>query len=128
MAKANAGAKRSRKPLVWRHGEVKSPPFSPAAKREAGVLLRLLQEGEKLEMPLAKPLPQIGPRCGELRIRDRNHNWRIIYHIEPDAVVILDVFAKKSQRIPQEVIERCKKRLRQYRADVRQSTKNKPGK
>jgi hypothetical protein len=29
------------KPLVWLHGEVKTPPFTPAARLEAGTLLRL---------------------------------------------------------------------------------------
>lgn len=35
------------KPLVWLHGEVKSPPFSPAARLEAGVLLRRLRAYDK---------------------------------------------------------------------------------
>jgi hypothetical protein len=30
------------KPLVWLHGEVKTPPFSKEARVEAGVLLRRL--------------------------------------------------------------------------------------
>lgn len=34
------------KPLVWLSGEVKTPPFSPAARLEAGFLLRKLQRGE----------------------------------------------------------------------------------
>lgn len=36
------------KPLVWLHGEVKTPPFTQEARIEAGVLLRQLQEGELL--------------------------------------------------------------------------------
>jgi len=32
----------SDKPLVWLHGEIKTPPFSRAARIEAGYLLRLL--------------------------------------------------------------------------------------
>ena len=28
------------KPLVWLHGEVRSPPFSVGARIEAGLLLR----------------------------------------------------------------------------------------
>jgi hypothetical protein len=39
------------KPLVWLHGEVKTPPFSADARIEAGVLLRRLQRGEKLSLP-----------------------------------------------------------------------------
>jgi hypothetical protein len=30
------------KPLVWLHGEVKTPPFSKTARLEAGYLLRAL--------------------------------------------------------------------------------------
>jgi len=33
----------SDKPLVWLHGEINTPPFSRAARIEAGYLLRLLQ-------------------------------------------------------------------------------------
>ena len=38
------------KPLIWLHGEIKTPPFSSAARIEAGFLFRLLQMGEKLNM------------------------------------------------------------------------------
>ncbi len=58
------------RPLVWLHGEVKTPPFSPTARIEAGVLLRRLQRGEFLPMPHSRPMPVIGPRCHELRIND----------------------------------------------------------
>lgn len=34
------------KPLLWLHGEVKTPPFSLEARIEAGILLRRLQQGE----------------------------------------------------------------------------------
>jgi hypothetical protein len=64
----------SRKPLVWLHGEVKSPPFTLEGRQEAGMLLRLLQEGERLGMPQAEPLPDVGPRCGALRVRDAANN------------------------------------------------------
>ncbi|MGH7236408.1 MAG: type II toxin-antitoxin system RelE/ParE family toxin, partial [Nitrospiraceae bacterium] len=39
------------KPLVWLHGEVKTPPFSAAARLVVGVLLRRLHRGERLGMP-----------------------------------------------------------------------------
>jgi hypothetical protein len=43
------------KPLVWLHGEVKSPPFSSGARVDTGVLLRRLQRGvsstESIPMP-----------------------------------------------------------------------------
>ncbi len=43
------------KPLVWLHGEVKTPPFSTAARLEVGVLLRRLQRGERVSMPRQAP-------------------------------------------------------------------------
>jgi phage-related protein len=62
-------------------------------------------------------MPAIGSRCHELRIIDSNKIWRIIYRIDRDAVVIADVFEKKTQQTPKRVIDACKRRLRDYDAD-----------
>jgi phage-related protein len=105
------------KPLAWLHGEIKTPPFSQSARLEAGFLLRRLQRGEKLSMPHSRPMPSIGPRCHELRITGENKIWRIIYRIDPDAIVIAEVFAKKTNKTPKDVISVCKQRLKQYDAD-----------
>lgn len=102
------------KPLVWLRGEIHSPPFSAQARLEAGALLRRLQRGELLTMPHARPMPVIAPRCHELRIVDEHRSWRVIYRIDPDAIVILDVFQKTTQRTPQRVIADCARRLRHY--------------
>jgi phage-related protein len=102
------------KPLVWLHGEVKTPPLSQAARIEAGVLLRRLQRGEKLSLPHSRPMPSIGSRCHELRINDEDVTWRIIYRIDTDAVVILEVFKKGTAKTPKHVIDQCKRRLRLY--------------
>lgn len=102
------------KPLVWLHGELKTPPFSAEARIEAGYLLRLLQKGEKLWLPHSRPMPGIGARCHELRIVDERKNWRIIYRIDIDAIVVLEVFQKKAQETPKYVIDICKGRMKQY--------------
>lgn len=102
------------KPLVWLHGEVKTPPFSQAARLEAGYLLRRLQGGESLSMPHSRPMPGIGPRCHELRIADVDVTWRIIYRLDDDAVVIVEVFKKKTSRTPPAVIRTCGRRLKEY--------------
>ena len=102
------------KPLAWRSGEIKTPPFSQTARIEAGTLLRRLQLGENIGLPQSRPMPAIGSRCHELRIRDQDQNWRVIYRIDPDAIVIVDVFAKKTGRTPKGVIETCRARLRTY--------------
>ena len=103
------------KSLVWIKGEVKSPPFSADARIKAGFLLRRLQKGDMIEMPDSRPMPSIGKNCHELRVNDKNKTWRIIYYIDEDAIVILEVFAKKTQKTPQEVIDICKKRLSRYK-------------
>jgi phage-related protein len=105
------------KPLVWLHGEVKTPPFTQEARIETGVLLRQLQQGEKIGMPHSKPMPSIGAHCHELRIRDADKNWRIIYRIDDDAILILEVFNKTTRATPTSVIENCKKRLSKYDTD-----------
>ncbi len=102
------------KPLVWLGTVVKSPPFSKDARLEAGFLLRKLQKGQMLEMPHSRPMPVIGERCHELRVIDSDKTWRIIYRIDSDAIVILDVFSKKTRTTPQSVINRSRKRLREY--------------
>jgi hypothetical protein len=47
-----------------------------------------------------------------------------MYRIDIDAVVILEVYGKKTRKIPDEVIDRCKDRLKKYDAIVK-STKAK---
>ena len=102
------------KPLVILHGEIKTPPLSAAARIEAGVALRRLQRGEKLSMPLSRPMPSIGRRCAELRIVDAKATWRIMYRVDEDAVLIAEVFSKKTQATPKTVIDLCKRRFTQY--------------
>jgi hypothetical protein len=75
----------SDKPLVWLHGEVRTPPFSREARLEAGYLLRRLQQGDRLVMPQSRPMPVIG-----------------------------EVLSKKSTATPRSVIEVCKRRFREY--------------
>lgn len=91
--------------------------MSQSARIETGYLLRLLQRGDLVGMPHSRPMPAIGSRCHELRISDANKIWRIIYRIDSDAVVIADVFEKKTQKTPKRVIDACKRRLRDYDAD-----------
>lgn len=102
------------KPLVWLRGEVKSPPFSAAARIEAGLLLRRLQRGENLSLPHSRPMPSIGVRCHELRIPDEKVTWRIMYRVDADAIVIAEVFNKTTPQTPKHVIQTCKDRLRRY--------------
>lgn len=102
------------KPLVWLRGEIQTPPFSTAARLEAGYLLRQLQMGQMLSVPRSRPMLSIGARVHELRINDQNSTWRIIYRIDDDAIVIVDVFSKKTRSTPRQVIDICRQRLSRY--------------
>ncbi len=106
------------KPLAWLKVEVKTPPFSKDARLEAGFLLGCLQRGHKLVMPESRPMPTIGSGCHELRIEDHENKkiWRIIYRLDDDAIVIGDVFNKKTTATPEQVKQNSKRRFKQYDA------------
>jgi phage-related protein len=112
-----------RKPLVWFHGEIKTPPFSAEARFEAGVLLGRLQEGDLLGLPHSRPMPSIGLRCHELRVRDADRTWRIVYQVHRDAIVIVEVFDKTTKTTPKHIIQTCKQRITLYGAAVRKAAK-----
>ncbi|HIK32582.1 MAG TPA: type II toxin-antitoxin system RelE/ParE family toxin, partial [Oscillatoriales cyanobacterium M59_W2019_021] len=79
-----------------------------------------LQQGENLELPHSRPMPSIGAHCHELRIRDADKNWRIIYRIDDDAILIFEVFDQTTGTTPDLVIKNCKKRLSQYDIDIQE--------
>ena len=106
--------KEGRKPLGWLHGEIKTPPFSTDARIEAGCLIGRLQRGELLAMPHSRTMPSIGPRCHELRVKDARAEWRIIYRVDPDAILVVEVFSKKTRETPGQIIKTCRRRLREY--------------
>lgn len=113
------GVRAADKPLLWLHGEVKSPPFSTSARIEAGVLLRQLQRGEHLSLPHSRPMPDVGKGCHELRIVDEGRAWRIMYAVRSDAIVILEVFSKTTRTTPAQVLQNCRRRLSAYESAVR---------
>lgn len=103
------------KPLAWL-GDSKEQVISCSmdARKEAGYRLRQLQKGGSLSLPHSRPMPSIGQRCYELRIRDRDAFLRIIYRIDSDAIVIAEVLLKKTNKTPKYIIDICKERLKNY--------------
>jgi len=49
-----------------------------------------------------------------LRVRDQDRDWRIVYRIDDDAIVIAEVFPKTTRETPKAVIGNCRHRLREY--------------
>jgi len=95
------------KPLRWLAGEVKTPPMSVEARREMGFLLRQLQEGENLTFPHCRPMATIG---------------RLLYLLDSEAIVILEIGEKKSRKTSQAMIELCRKRLKSYEQAKKQGS------
>ena len=65
-------------------------------------------------MPQSRPMFVVGPRCHEPRVRDAGADRRIVYRLDADAVVILEVFTKKTRATPKTVIDACTRRLKEY--------------
>jgi len=65
-------------------------------------------------MPHSRPMPSIGTHCHELRITDTGKIWRIVYRIDSDAIVVAEVFQKKTTATPKPIIDVCKTRFRMY--------------
>jgi phage-related protein len=111
---------------MWLAGEVKTPPMSLEARREMGFLLRCLQEGDNLSLPLSRPMPFIGRSCHELRVNDERKTWRLFYLLDTDAdrIVILDVIEKKTQKTSATTINTCIQRRKSYENLKRSKGKN----
>ena len=116
---------RPSKPVIWLHGEIKTPPFSTEARTEAGVLTRMLQDGMNLGMPQSRPMPSIGKRCHELRVTDADQIWRIFHRIDSNAILILAVISKKTKKTEKRDIEACRARLKTYDDAVKSAKEGK---
>jgi phage-related protein len=49
-----------------------------------------------------------------LRIVDEGKTWRLIYRIDPDAIVVAGIFAKKTATTPNPIVIACRRRLKDY--------------
>lgn len=117
--KPSAAKAEAIKEVFWiseQIGDFRRPPFSKEAKEECAALLRRLQNGENLGMPQSRPMPSVAASCHELRVRDAQANWRLIHFVDNDAVIVLHVFAKKTQATPQSAIKISQARLKKYQA------------
>lgn len=65
-------------------------------------------------MPHARPMPDIGTRCLELRVKDKSADWRIFCRADSDAIVMIHVLKKKTEKTPKSIIDLCNERLKNY--------------
>ncbi len=85
--------------------------FPDAARREAGCQLFQVQEGEDPDD--WKPINTIGQGVREIRIRDNDGAFRVIYVAKfEDAICVLHCFQKKTQKTSSEDIALASRRYK----------------
>ena len=83
-------------------------------RREFGKIIFDLQKGEKLSMPLSRPMASVAAGVDELRLRDSSGVFRVFYYTKlADSVLIFHAFAKKTQKTPLREIALAQKRLKE---------------
>lgn len=88
--------------------------FPVEVRRELGKAIYDLQRGERLSMPLSRPMPAVGPGAEELRIRDKSGSYRVFYLARlARGVVVFHAFMKKAQGTPRREILLGAKRLKE---------------
>ena len=88
--------------------------FPGDVRREFGKIIFDLQKGEKLSMPLSRPMPSVVAGVEELRVKDRSGAYRVCYYTRlADSVLIFHAFVKKARRTPQHEIALARNRLRE---------------
>lgn len=74
--------------------------------------MELVQRGEQPED--FKPMPSIGKRVEEIRVRDESGAYRVIYTARmQNAVYVLHAFQKKTQATSRHDVDLAKKRFLQ---------------
>jgi phage-related protein len=61
-------------------------------------------------------MPSIGRGVAELRVTDGDGRveWRLVYRVDADALLVVALFKKKTQKTPKNWIETCQERLVRY--------------
>lgn len=85
--------------------------FPAAARREAGYQLDQVQQGRDPDD--WKPMSTVGPGVREIRIRDADGAFRVIYVAKFEtAIYVLHCFQKKTQKTSREDITLATRRYR----------------
>ena len=105
------------KDLVWCGDSLEClKAFPESSRRKTGHELSNVQAGE--EPSDWKPMSSIGQGVKEIRIKDEYGAFRVIYIAKlEEAIYVLHVFQKKSQRTEQKDIELARKRLSMLRGE-----------
>ena len=73
-----------------------------------------LQMGERISMPVSRPMPAVSAGVAELRVKGRDGIFRVFYYLaSPKGVLVFHAFDKKTERTPPLEIELARKRLKE---------------
>ncbi len=88
--------------------------FPSDVREELTDALAQLEAGQRLSMPLSRPMPSIGKGVHELRFRDRAGIYRVVYVFKGEGVItLIHAFVKKSQTTQKNNLELARKRLKE---------------
>lgn len=88
--------------------------FPEEVRRELGKAIFDLQKGEKLLMPLSRPMHAVAAGVEELRVKDRTGAYRAFYFKRLAGVVLIfHAFEKKTAKTPLHEIALARKRLKE---------------
>jgi phage-related protein len=91
--------------------------FPAPARRAAGFQLDRVQNGKHPQD--WKPMASIGNGVNEIRIRDENGAFRVVYVAKfEEAVFVLHCFTKKTQKTGKPDLEIAAKRYRELRMEL----------
>lgn len=96
-----------------------------AIQQEIGYQLQLVQWGK--EPTSWKPMPDVGPGCREIRVTTSDGIARSIYLYlgkDPQYVVCLCAFVKKTPKIPKNILDTAKKRLKSIKEEIDKEQKD----
>lgn len=92
--------------------------FPQTARRMAGFQLHRVQQGA--EPDDWKPMNSVGAGVREIRVRDPNGAFRVMYVTKlKDAIYVLHCFQKKSQRTSRIDVDTATRRYRQLIEDLK---------
>ena len=78
------------------------------------IALDRLRQGERLSMPLSKPLSNLTIGLHELRFRDTGNIFRVFYFVKVgDAIYLVHAIRKKTQKLPDKDKKLILKRLKE---------------
>lgn len=101
------------KDIVWHPKALKViREFPEEVRKKIGYSLRKIQNGDSLEMPLARTMNVVEEGTFEIRVKAKEGAFRVFYIAKfKNVVFVFHAFQKKAEQTPKNEIKTAKKRL-----------------